>query len=1473
MKKLLIILFSLFLSNAILSQYHNFTSDPEEYFKDAEAYLAYVNKSDAKEFMKEFELVWFGTDLTPGQRAQVYTTSNLMSEKKLKPYPDFKNYLSAIINFVSSGKTNDDFNAWHETVIAVLDGNNKKRTSKYLETCNNLFDGNVIFKSSSTTWKSHNNRFKFTYDKEPIIVFEEMNLKCYSKNDSAVLYNTTGVYYPMTSTWMGNKGRLTWERAGLAKEEVYAEIKDYKISMKSAGFTADSALFSSKYFKEPILGKISENVLSNRGSEKVTYPSFESYDKRLLIKNIFEDVDYEGGFTIRGQNLLGAGTNEELAKVIFHYKGKEFIVSESIIFTINADNITAKRAKIKLFIEEDSITHPGISFTYNNNSKKLGLVKGSQGISISPYHNTYHNLDMYFEALTWKVGDPVLEFGALFGSSDTSANFESFNYYDKEVYDRLSGLGNNPLVMFKLHAKKMKSNILEVADLATSMRKTISGLEPMLYELTILGFISYDQEKQLVYIKEKLYQYIDARKKKRDYDVLDIKSSSQKNASLNLTTHDLLIRGVRKATLSDAQYVKIFPKNRELIVKKNRNIQFEGIINAGRTEYFGKNFTFNYDDFKLYLIECDSMRIRVENLEDPYGRPQRLFSTIEGVRGEIEIDDGNNKSGIDTSKHEYPILNCTKKTYVFYDKDNIQKGAYKRDVFKFIIEPFVMDSLDNFSNQGLAFDGTFVSSGIFPEFEEKLRLQEDYSLGFIRETPSEGFKIYGDKATYDNEIRLSNKGLQGTGEINFLTSHAVSDEITFLPESVKALAQEYTNDRQEADGDLPEIPLVKGVDVSVVYIPKEKVLYAESKESHLNFFDNADAELEGKLALRPEGMTGEGTMFFGKATMLSYGYRYGLNVIDADTSEFKVLTNDLSSTAFKTTDVNSHVDFVSRLGEFKSNNGSSVVEFPENQYVCYMDVFKWKMETGDIDMESSNQNLTTIDSDLELTGSNFFSTHPDQDSLEFKSPKATFDIKQKKLICEKIIYVNIADARIYPDSGRVVIRKKAKMETLENAEIIANNITKYHEIYDGTVEIKAKNDYTASGYYNYIDEVKNEQKIYFSNIHPDTTHQTYAKGTISDKAGFKLSPQFEYNGEVEMFAAFKELSFKGETRIAHDCNGLERSWMSFEAALDPANIFIPVAKELNDIKGNPIGAGLVMNNDSIALYSTFLSKKDKKTHIDVMTADGFLHYDKNTKEYQISNMDKLKEKSLPGKYVSLNVESCKLQGDGEFNFGANLDQVELLSIGEIDYNPIKAELKIKSSVSVKFPFNNIALDKMAKHISEYPGLSAFDLDNSTYEKSLREQVDLEVADKVVSDLTIHGKVKKFPEALETQINLADIRFKWEANRKAYVSYGDIGIANLNKKQVYKYVRGKVVIYKGRTGDKISIFLQMDENNFYYFSYTRGLMSTYSTNEDFNTVILETKKEKTKFKGAKGVEDYTFQLSTKTKAVGFRRSFD
>ncbi len=55
---------------------------------------------------------------------------------------------------------------------------------------------------------------------------------------------------------------------------------------------------------------------------------------------------------------------------------------------------------------------------------------------------------------------------------------------------------------------------------------------------------------------------------------------------------------------------------------------------------------------------------------------------------------------------------------------------------------------------------------------------------------------------------------------------------------------------------------------------------------------------------------------------------------------------------------------------------------------------------------------------------------------------------------------------------------------------------------------------------------------------------------------------------------------------------------------------------------------------------------------------------------------------------------------------------------------------------------------MAADIIDYPDLRALDLNNSTYEQSLRELVGFKQSDKMISDLNIHGKIKRFPEELE-----------------------------------------------------------------------------------------------------------------------------
>ena len=107
------------------------------------------------------------------------------------------------------------------------------------------------------------------------------------------------------------------------------------------------------------------------GYKKVKYPSFESYDKRLLIKDVFPNVDYDGGFTIRGRNLIGAGSIDNLARVIFNYQNKSFLFAEAINFIINDEEISSDRAKVKFFIEQDSIMHPAVTFKYAKAIKTL----------------------------------------------------------------------------------------------------------------------------------------------------------------------------------------------------------------------------------------------------------------------------------------------------------------------------------------------------------------------------------------------------------------------------------------------------------------------------------------------------------------------------------------------------------------------------------------------------------------------------------------------------------------------------------------------------------------------------------------------------------------------------------------------------------------------------------------------------------------------------------------------------------------------------------------------------------------------------------------------------------------------------------------------------------------------------------------------------------------------------------------------
>lgn len=1453
------------------------TPDSVAYFEEMSNFFITADKKRGKAFMENFELVWYGGKLSETQRTKVYEISNAMLKKRMRPYPQFETFLFSLVSFVESGQSEESYQAWMVSLEKLVGGRKKKDFETYLKISSDLFSDNILYRSASTTWQSNNSDYQFVYDSLPKIIFPDLNLRCFAKRDSSVIYNTKGVYYPTKGYFVGDGGKITWERVGLDVNETYGIIKDYQIRVKTAGYSVDSVIFYNSFFAQPLLGKVSEKVLAKSGKQ-ATYPRFESYDQRLQINNIVDGVDYDGGFTVHGGKLLGSGTDETPALLVFYRNDESFLIASSKTFLIKPDKIASPVARVVIYLEDDSITHPGLNLKFIRDSRLLTLLREEEGISRSPYYNSYHNIDMEFEALYWKIDDPLIEMGALFGSTNLKANFKSVNYYKEATWQLLQGMDAvHPLIRIKDLTKQLDSREFYAQELANSMRITLPQIIPMLINLSNLGFLSYDPESKYVIVNDKTYEYILARAGKTDYDIIEFKSEvkGENNASLSLLNFDLTIRGVRTVNLSDSQRVAVVPANQQVILQKNRNFSYSGLLAAGKTTYYGKEFSFDYDEFKVNLINVDSMRMRVLSFEkraDGYRRPVQVTTVIEGVKGVISIDNPFNKSGIQDDYPDYPILTCTKKSYCFYDKSSIQKGVYNRDKFYFQLEPFTMDSLDTYSNEGLGFDGTFVSAGIFEDFEERLTLQKDYSLGFIRTTPSTGSGLYGDKGDFNDTISLSHDGLKGNGTVNFLTSTSISRDFTFFPDSTTGIAR-FTN--REASGKKIEFPEVDGEAAKIIYLPHREALIAKKTKSDFKFFGD-QARLDGTLVLRPKGMIGKGSMEFEGAELVSKRFDYGAKVIDSDTAAFKLNSLDLGE-AFSTDNVKAHIDFDERVGEFTSNGEETFVEFPVNKYICYMDVFKWFMDDNDIELESSKQkqnaDLLIETGGVELPGSNFYSVHPDQDSLNFIAPKARYDLDTYIIHCDEVPFINVADANVSPDSGYVKISKDADMGTLKKAGIVANNITKYHNIYNASVNIESAKIYTGSGDYDYVDENKMKQTIHFNNIQVDTTLQTVASGKVLEEDDFTLSPNFAYKGEVFLAANNKYLNFRGGTRISHTCPGVAKSWMNFEAEIDPEDIFIPVSGELKNENGDPIGAGVVLNSDSVGIYSTFLSIKKNGEHPNVITADGYLYFDKKKREYQISNKDKLKENTLPGNFVSLNIESCIVGGNGKMSLGTNTGQIKFMPIGNITHNPSENKVDIRAAVVVDFLFNENAAKQMAEFINKYPDLEAIDFAKAPYEQSLREVMGLEAADRLIAELSLNTKIKKFPKELEHTFYLADVSFKWDPNKDAYISVGKIGIGSIYKEQVYKYVNGNIMLKKKRGGDELHIYLECDANNYYYFTYRRGIMQVWSSDAEFNTTVKETKDDDRKSKGEKGDEPYSFSIGTKSGKDRFLRDLD
>jgi hypothetical protein len=1475
---LLLCLLAIEVNRVFAQENQVFSGEINKYLEELSQYMQKNINSESEQVLNDFIIAWSQDSIfNEKEQERIVNISQNLIKRNAKPHPQFTHYLAAVIALKRSDQPSENYVKWEKGLNLML---NKvkvsiQNTDRYLVFTRQLVDSSALYYSSSVVWKITTPDYQFVVDTAIQLVVRKTNLICYAKRDSIQLFETDGEFNPITSTWKGSGGVVTWERAGFKRSDVFAQLSSYEINMTRSEYVASEVVFTNKfYFDKSLKGTLTDKVKLNKSPEDADYPQFDSYQKDFKINDLYKDIDYEGGLSMQGSKLVGTGNRQEQAKVFIYRKDTLVVIAKSNFYAFKSNRINTPNAEITIKLRTDSIFHPGLALSFFVPTKELTLYRTDNIISQSPYFNSYHNIDMTFDQLVWKMDEPYMRFTALMGSTIGNANFESVSYFNNEKYLNMQLMDElHPLVLIRSFSKHMGTEEFLADDFAAYLNKPVTQVKQLLMRLATQGFLYYDTETDMVTIRPRLTNYLAASVAKIDYDVISFPSRTitpVENAIFDLRNYNLTINGIPRIFVSDSQNVIIYPRNDRIIMKKNRNFQFDGQIQAGLFYFSGENFFFNYDTFKIDMRKIDSLHIRyLTGKTDHYGFPfvEDAKNLIQDLTGELYVDKPDNKSGR-LSYPDYPIFKSKENGSVYYDDKDIYNGIYERDKFYFKLYPFEMDSLDNFNSQSMIFDGELTSAGIFPVIKETLRLQPDKTLGFRHATSDSGLSIYGGKGTFNHDIYLTNKGLTGKGIVHYLTSSTVSDDIQFFPDSLNAISTDFTIVQKTSD---TQFPKVESESNHIHWMPYLDEFYAYYIDKNFKMFNDSSL-LNGSLKLQPNGLSGWGKMYLEGAEMNSNRYTFKSKEIFADTADFYLKSLHKEGFTVLTENMKSHLDFNQHRGFFKTNEDFTLVSFPENRYVSYLDNFEWDMDRKELAMGSLVKSPpAVIVADEGLAGPRYICIDPEQDSLSFISPVAYYDYDSNYIKATAVKYIDIADARIYPDRELLTVQPNARLKTLYKASMMINRDSRYFTLLNATLTISGRNNYTGTAYYNYIDELNREQQLYFSRLGVDENHQSIGSGEVAASDNFTLSPNYRFQGKFYMQASQKFLTFDGGALIEHNCDRLPVQWVNFRSELDPLNIMIPIGDPLIDINRNKIFNGIFMYYDSVHVYPAFLSRRKNYSDVPLVTSNGYLYYDKQSQQYLIASSEKLSDSDKPGNLLSLHREKCELYGEGKLNLGAKLGQVKLTAVGNSTLKTIENETTMDVLLGIDFFIADNIINIMAGEVDSMPNLQAVDLNRPSYVKSIIELIGKPKFDAMRSELSLFGSIKEVPQELRHTILLNELKLKWNNESNSWISVGKIGIASINNTQVNKRVDGLIELQIKRSGDIFDMYLQLDRRTWYYFGYTRGVMQILSSNGEFLNRMMKLKTGERRLKVSSG-ESYIYMVSTDVKKNTFLRRY-
>lgn len=1417
-------------------QIYEFSKDPDKFPGEIQSMFKGIQVDKTNKIVNEFLAKLKNDEFSAEEYLKIVNTCNFMLKLHLKALPHFEQYLEILNEYKNNFITKDKFYQWDEVYREVAK-NNKRYLDNFNECILALFTRNAILNEVSKIWQINTFDYKIVYESVPKIVVEHpISLTCRTKGDTLIIHQTTGTYYPIDYKWHGNNGIVNWRRVLLDTTNVFARIKKYIINTKSAEIEADSVDFwNTRYFSSKLVGKLWDKAMTTYSGIKSNYPKFRSYKAVYILDRLSKNVLYIGGFTQEGLNMMGTssmdipGEPKVKARVIISYKGKPTLRAESDAFLITPDKIVASNSSVSIYYQKDSFYHPKIIFNYSILTRKVVLTRGDQGMYRSPMFDTYHKLEMEFDQLEWNIDDPKMDMRLFYGS-EGSAWFTSLDYFTMETFNKIQNiLDFHPVVKLKELSVKKRSKVLTQEEFAKYLDVGTEFITPLLITLTMQGFIIYDEDKKTILVRDKTFLYANASNNRMDYDLIRLESIIKKsNAVFSLESGNLNLEGVGKILFSDTHKVYVYPADQKLIIKKDRNMEFNGYVRAGLFEFFGSNFFFDYQNFKISMNNIDSLRFWVRIDPTKPDLIAQIQSVLQNVSGYLFIDSLKNKSGR-INYPNYPIFQCTKNSFVYYDRKEILGGVYSRDRFYFEIKPFTVDSLYTFTMEGLTFDGTFHSGGIMPVFDYRLVPQKDRSLGF---TKTDVFPLYVNQGKPKGEgdliINLSNKGLRGTGSIEYLTSITKSPDFIFFLDSVRANSTSFNLEHNAMN----KYPKVIGQDVFTRWFPYKDTMIIEKLQIPFKIYEKG-YDFSGNLVLTPARLSSSGTFDYLNSTINSGEFEFRPTKLLSEDATLRIESDDPNLSAIIAPRIKLDLDIEKDILNGQSISDEHKILFPLNRYLTSMKKFVWY---------SLEDRVELMKGDFQTNQQCYFrSTHKEQDSLQFESTYAIYDLKKFTINAEKIPYIPVADARIIPYEGKAVIEREALMQSLKNAKVKADTINYYHELYDCLINVFGKYKYTGYGKYDYIDKNKKKQVLNFYQIKVDENRRTYARSKIADSMNFKLSPQFKFSGYADLNGNIRELDFDGFVFPDHERPEFRTGWFSYHNRINPDSVYFilsyPKGKE-----GRELYTGIYMGTDSPYVYNLFLGYKKAFADQEIFTVtEGILFYDEKQSTYIFADKDKIYYEELKGALFSLKYKTGDAYGEGKFDFGEDIKAIEIATAGTFNYFSSNGKFVFDVVMTVEFPFDEKAMNKMIDVVVQ---TSYFRKDTRNKRDAVQKGIAELVPDEkemrtILAEIENFGQIPITKNLTKTFV-ISDLKITFDPEERIFLSDDNmLGLISIRKAMINKYMSGAMQLVRKKSGTMFTLYIESDKDHMYFFKYSYGVFNVLSSDDEFNNIFTST----------------------------------